>query len=220
VVASQLTDRLLADAEAATEDDPDAATLDEIVERVQESYRREADERVDTAVQTSRLEVDAALQRAAEATSRAEEARSAMMGAQLRVANAVRRTTDLLATGLFAIIALAIVAGAGLVALSHPMHGGWLGWLAFGVVLLFVVFETFGVLGHASHLREQFRGRAYDALYRAASEWMGFGLAGASHVATTHVSALAAPPSAQPTIVDASSHPSRTAPGGSTAGTL
>jgi len=168
VVVSELTDTCLSDVESMAEGDVDARTLDDVIERVKTSYSAAASAEIaaakvsaDARIASALAERDAAVADARNvdkvATNSAISAREKARELQLRV----ERQSGLAASVLSAVLsvgpALGAVIGAGVLIrhywtdLGHATRAGAI------LVVMFLVLETIGVLGHVKHAREWFR---------------------------------------------------------------
>ena len=159
ILVSAMSDRLLRDLDLEEEDpaDIDAASLDEVVERVIASYGAEADDRI-------RAVTDEYEQRLAESQAQADRAKARADAADRRLAESERRRglvaegrarswARLVSAGLkWAVVAVATAGAVALIA-RYPFHAGWVGVAAGVGVVCFVTLELVGVLRHLSELR-------------------------------------------------------------------
>ncbi len=157
VLVSAMSDRLLRDIEEGDPADIDAATLDEVVERVKESYAASAQAKV--------LEVAGAYEKRvadleAKALAETERANTAE-----RTASEVARERELVIDGRARsyarrvtksaswIVSMFVIVGAAALILGHPFHTGWVGTVLAFAVSVFVLLELIGILGHVSSWR-------------------------------------------------------------------
>lgn len=149
IVASAMSDRLLREAEGEDPSDVDAVTLDEIVDRVKESYAAKAEERIleITEQYDSRLAEVAARERAASA-----EAEKGRRQELLREERA-RGWARFISRALYLIVSALVLAGAVALIVGHPFHTGWFGVLLGIAVVVFVCLELLGILRHVSEWR-------------------------------------------------------------------
>ncbi|MGH9784197.1 MAG: hypothetical protein ACRD88_08425 [Terriglobia bacterium] len=175
IVVSAMSDRLLREVELE-EDDPsdiDAASLDEVVERVKLSYGAKSDERV--------MAVSADYERRlADAERRMEEVEARAAGAErtiaegrrqrnLRIEGRARGMARWATGGLQWLVVVLVAAGAAALILGHPFHGGWPGLLLGVAVIVFVVLELVGILRHVADGRALVQTRLEKRLRR----WLG-----------------------------------------------
>jgi len=161
VVVSAMSDRLLREAEMEEEDpaDIDAATLDEVVERVKAAYAEAADEKargLERQYEQRLSEFDARLRKAesrAEVLEKtvAEEQRKTGIWVDGQAASRARAVARLGQT----LLALLGVGGAAVLIAGHEYSGGVLGVIAGTLLGLFVALELFGVFRHVRELRRK-----------------------------------------------------------------
>jgi hypothetical protein len=183
VVASQLTERLLADADESSEE-PDASTLDEIVERVKESYQAAArhtiadhaartKEEIEAARSAAQDEFDALAENARDARSAADEHEKRWLDVRTAVSLRAQKQARLVSRITFSAVALMVLGGAGLLFVSHEWHRTVFGVLAGVAIGTFLVLEVVGVLNHASELRDRFHSFLMRRLYSRAAKTLG-----------------------------------------------
>jgi hypothetical protein len=140
IVASQLTETLLLDMEAGDPDDVDADTLTEVVDRVREDYRREADKLVSEAEarhKEAQLLADARVADAQQTAGRESEHRRQL---ELQLNGRINVAAGLLAWAVFIVI-LALVAAGTAIGLAQGFNpqtaaGTVMVWVATGMVAL------------------------------------------------------------------------------------
>lgn len=173
ILVSALSDHLLRDLEDDDPDDIDTVTLDEVVERVKESYGAKADAKVQAVSERyeARLaELEARMREETERLSTAEQtsserARNRELAIDGRARMFARRLTR---TGHWFVGAL-VITGALALIVGHPFHTGWLG-VTIGIpVVIFVFLELFGILRHVSEWRSSMETR----LTRRFRTWLG-----------------------------------------------
>jgi len=167
IVATQLTDTLLADGED-DERDGDASTFDEVVQRVKEAYRQEADAHVAVANQELR-----------DARAHAEAADRRWRNIELAVTRRARRAASLVGKaaywvvlGLVLIAAVAIIASDGG---SSLLSWGNMGILFAVAVIAVVLLETFGRLRQAEMIRDRVEAAAFRVFHRWLASMAGLG---------------------------------------------
>lgn len=171
IVISAMSDRLLREAELE-EDDPsdiDAATLDEVVERVKLSYGARAEEDI----RTVSAEYEAKL---AQATSHLEEVGTAqrtmaerLRQQELRIEGRAKAMARRATGGLQWLVVALVVVGAAALILGHPFHSGWPGALLGLAMVVFVVLELVGILRHVRDARAELETRMSTRIRR----WLG-----------------------------------------------
>lgn len=169
VLVSAMSDRLLREVEDDDPSDVDAETLDEVVERVKESYGVRADAKVQEVAEQyeARLaDLEAKTLTERERASAAE--RTASESARKRdlvVEGRARTYARAIAGGAGWIVSTLVIAGALALIVGHPFHAGWLGVAVGSAVVVFVLLELVGILRHVSgwgslletRLRRRFR---------------------------------------------------------------
>jgi predicted transcriptional regulator len=185
IIVSAVSDRLLHDAET-DEDDPDdvdAGTLDEVVDRVVADYESHAAERVaqaqaaadarvteaETAARTEAAEQIAQAQAAADARVSTAETTATNASETLRRRNLViegraRRWAGGIAALFYWVLVILVVVASLTAILHYSFEQGWIGVLAGLAVLVFLVLEGVGVLGHIRSMRLSAEIRLYHAL--------------------------------------------------------
>jgi ABC-type transport system involved in cytochrome bd biosynthesis fused ATPase/permease subunit len=160
-----MSDRLLVEAEME-EDDPsdiDAVTLDEVVERVKESYGSQAEERVRGVTNEYQRRLAETEARAQAATVHAEAVERTiaekMRRRELAIEGRSRAWARLVTRSFQYLIAAIVVAGAIALISGHPFHGGLLGIVVGVAIVVFVVLELIGILRHLSDWRASFEVR-------------------------------------------------------------
>jgi len=166
IVISAMLDPLLREAELEAGDpsDIDAVTLDEIVERVKASYAAKADERVRevTDQYESRLseleareQATAAREQAAAARVEAAEHLAAVQARRHEsvIEGRARAWARCLARGLWGLLTIVVLAGAGALIVEHPFGGGLTSRVIGFSVVAFVLLEVVGILRHLSEWR-------------------------------------------------------------------
>ncbi len=164
IIISAMSDRLLREAEEGDPSDIDAVTLDEIVDRVKDSYAAEAEGRIGeitrqyeskleeraeeiTKQYESKLEDLATRERAASAE--AEKGRRYALAIEGRA----RGWARLISRGVHLILSAAVLGGAVALIVGHPFHTGWVGILLGIAVVVFVCLELLGILRHVGEWR-------------------------------------------------------------------
>jgi hypothetical protein len=150
ILVSELSDPLLREAETGSLNDPDAATMDEIIDRLKADYRADADAKV--AVASQRAASEAARAAAAEQSAAEKERRR-----ELAIASRSRKIGHATSVGAFSLVAVLAVVGAIQLLRVHPFRAGVaesvieaaLG----GLAVVFILLELVGVLRHAAELR-------------------------------------------------------------------
>jgi cation transport ATPase len=175
IIVSAMSDRLLKEAEFQQGDpnDIDAATLDEIVDRVKATYSAKAEERIQMMEREYQQKVAASEAREREAAERANQversAAEAERKRQLALGDRAQRWAKGIACVLRYPVTLLLGFGAVLLLISHPFHPGWIGF-AFGIPLVvFVLLEFFGILKHWSEICA----RVETATKRRFRKWLG-----------------------------------------------
>jgi hypothetical protein len=173
VLVSAMSDRLLRDVEEDDPSDIDAATLDEVVERVKESYGARADARVqEVAGEYERRLADLEAKTRAESERASAAERTASESARRRelvIEGRARTYAGGITRGVGWIVSTLVIAGALALIVGHPFHPGWLG-VALGVaVVVFVLLELIGILRHVSDWRSSVETR----LTRRFRTWLG-----------------------------------------------
>jgi hypothetical protein len=173
VLVSAMSDRLLRDVEEDDPSDIDAATLDEVVERVKESYGARADARVqEVAGEYERrlADLEAKARAESERASAAERTASeSTRKRELAIDGRARTYARGMTRGVSWIVSTLVIAGALALIVGHPFHPGWLG-VALGVaVVVFVLLELIGILRHVSDWRSSVETR----LTRRFRTWLG-----------------------------------------------
>jgi hypothetical protein len=166
VVVSELSDRLLAEAEFSENGDGglEATSLDDIVERVKLSYIEEHARKVAELEAQHTAKLSSAEATALRAQSSAEEAvRRAEDVERAAVERAKRREAQLqsvaraiaapVAWVMWGVLSLAVVAGGVALIVGHPLHGGLVGMIVGSAIVIFVLLEALGILGHLREWR-------------------------------------------------------------------
>jgi hypothetical protein len=168
ILVAELSDRLLRDAEAAGPDEPDAATMDEIVDRVRAHYSAEADEKVERAREDARMartQLTAAENAASEAKRAAAEREAHMQEAMSRRAADIAKRV-----ALTVYIFLLLIAGAGsaaLIVFHHESVGSTvLGSLLFVFVLAYVLLDVAHLIQFAGDFRLHLEGSIKEVVLK------------------------------------------------------
>lgn len=171
IMVSGISDRFLRDAELDNDDELDAGTLDEVVDRVIGKYELEANTKAAAVIEEQQRHVSeartAAETRIAEAQASAEARVRSAQESLGNVAEILRRrelVTDgrcrtfatLAAGALYWLMAGAGIAGASALGFSDFAGKGWRLGLAAAVVI-FVALELIGMLSHLRRLRDSWR---------------------------------------------------------------
>jgi hypothetical protein len=160
IVISAMSDRLLREAELEEDDlgDVDATTMDEVAERVRQSYGAQAEERVRSVSSEYEQRLATAEARADSATARADELEQGvaerLRKRELRIEGRARLVARWATRSLHVLVVGLVVGGGIALILGHPFHGGWLGIVVGSALVVFIVLETFGILRHVSNLQK------------------------------------------------------------------
>jgi hypothetical protein len=175
IVVSAMSDRLLRDAEADTDDpnDVDSGTLDEVVDRVIADYTASAEARLMDAGRAHETQLVAI---AAEADARRSEAEKTAQNAvellrqrDLRIVGRARLAAGRTAASIYWVVVAIVVVGSIAIATRYSFEGGWIG-VAFGItVLVIAALELAGVLGQLRTARRAVE----DWLYRRFTRLFG-----------------------------------------------
>ncbi len=173
ILVSAMSDRLLREVEDHDPEDVDAATLDEVVERVKDSYGARSEERVRNVsgeYEARLADLDAKLRaetERADAVERtaSEKARRREMAIEGRARAIARWLTRAVAW----VVTALVIAGAGALIVGHPLQAGWLGAGVGAAVVVFVLLELAGILRHVSEWRSSTETR----LIRRFRTWLG-----------------------------------------------
>jgi hypothetical protein len=159
IVASQLTDALLARVrhEDDVDSDPEALTLDEVVDRVIGSYKAEANQAIAEALK-EKEEGIAAVSNAKDATIagiREEQQTLAerLRRIELRADGRARTAAHWICGITYWLVVLLVVVGAVALIRGHPTHGGWIERGILWAVVVFVALEVLGILTHVQTSR-------------------------------------------------------------------
>jgi hypothetical protein len=188
IVVSGLVDRLLSEAELMDGDSgPDAEALDDVVERVKASYAEEAKRHIATVEAARDAALAAAQERegtlAREAVSSAERLREVELSLDGRARSIARRIAAAARWGL----SVVVLAGAAAIAVAHPAHRGWIGFLIAGVVVVFLILEVLGIMHHLAERTQ----RLEVWLTTRLRHWLVPGLGGSLPEDTTRPGGLA-----------------------------
>lgn len=173
IVVSAMSDRLLRDTEDYDPSDVDAITLDDVVERVKESYGARADAKVQEVTEQyeaklaeleARMRAETERLSASERTA-SEKARKREMVIEGRARTFARGITK----AVYWIVSALVIAGALALIVGHPFHAGWLGVAIGAAVVIFVLLELVGTLRHVS----EWRSSAETSLTRRFRAWLG-----------------------------------------------
>ena len=159
ILVSAMSDRVLRDVEYDDPADLDAVTLDDVVERVKESYRAKSDAKVqeiteEYAAKLAELEAraQAESERASEAEHTASEhARKRELAVERRAQTLARR----IALGTSWLVGALVIAGAVTSICGHPFHLTGAGIVIALSVVVFVLLELVGILRHVSEWRSE-----------------------------------------------------------------
>ncbi len=164
---------MLRDIEDDDPGDVDAATLDEVVERVKESYGARADARVrEVGEEYEKRLADLAAKMQAESERAGAAERTASESARKRelvIEGRARTYARTITRGTGWIVSALVIAGALALILGHPFHTGWWGVAVGVVVVAFVLLELAGILRHVSEWRPSVETR----LTRRFRAWLG-----------------------------------------------
>lgn len=173
VLVSAMSDRLLREVEDDDPSDVDAATLDEVVERVKESYGASADAAVREVTEQyeARLaDLDAKTRAESERASAAERTASeSARRRELVIEGRARTYAHGITRGVGWIVSTLLIAGALALIVGHPFRAGWLGVAVGAAVVVFVLLELVGILRHVSEWRSSMEMR----LTRRFRTWLG-----------------------------------------------
>ena len=165
IVASSLADQSLRGVELVQgdEEDFDAGTLDEVIERVSTDYRVEFEGSVHEVVEQYERRI------ARERTAARERVRIAGIAGSKSAEELKRRDRQLDARAgrlarrvsgiLYWMIASIVVLGSASAVYNYAFRGGWIGVISGGAVLVVMVLELLGVLRHLRPARDRLRGR-------------------------------------------------------------
>lgn len=165
IVVSAMSDRLLKDAELEHDEpgDIDAATLDEVVERVRASYGAKAEEQLRQATDAYELRLSESEERAQADRRRAEAAEHSaaerIRRQELAIDARARNWAQGVSQGGQWLVVILVAAGAVALIIGHPLHSGWLGIVLGSAVVIFITLEVVGILRHVSELRASFEVR-------------------------------------------------------------
>jgi hypothetical protein len=164
IVVSAMSDELLREAEFEQGDpnDIDAATLDEVVERVKLTYKANADERIKSLTGNYEAKLTEVQRRLGEAT---EGMRRHALAIEGRARAWARYATKGVRWG----ARLVLIAGALSLITGHPFHGSWWGVVVGLTVAAFVVLELIGILRHVSEWSDLLE----SALTKRFRNWLG-----------------------------------------------
>jgi hypothetical protein len=178
IVVSSMSDHMLKDIEFEDVDpcDIDAVTLDQVVERVKESYKVENQtnvqsikEEFETRIAQSERERIAAIGRAeaAEEVERkvAEDARKRIISVRER-ANKWAHRFVLIAQN---VINFILILGACVLIFEHPFQHGWIGYLLGISVVVCIIVEFFGWKNHVSEFLRSIEARFGEVI----ASWLG-----------------------------------------------
>lgn len=174
ILVSAMSDQLLRDAEILEEDptDIDAATLDEVVERVTASYSAKAEVERQRIVDEYERKLAELKEKESSAIAKAEQAQLTLAEETRRrvlsIEGRARRWARLLTISVQWIIRALVIAGAVALIIAHPLHGGWLDIVLGAAVVVFVFLELAGILKHLSNLRASTESR----LTRTFRQWL------------------------------------------------
>lgn len=154
ILVSSMSDNLLRDVELEN-DDPnsiDATCLDEVVERVTKTYAAQAEERVRRVTEDYENKLAASLENEREAISRAEiitrESEERYRKMSLAIEGRARRWAGIVTFVLHWGARFIVIIGGLTLLDGHSFHSGLAGIIVGIGVVLFVVLEIVGVLGH------------------------------------------------------------------------
>ena len=177
IVVSAMSDRLLKEAEMEQDEpgDIDAATLDEIVERVRASYGAKAEEQLRQVSDDYERKLSESEARAQVERGRAEAAEHAaaerMRRQELAIDARARNWARRVARSLQWLIIAVVTAGAVALIIGQPFHSGWLGIVFGSAVVIFVALELLGILRHVSELQASLE----VCLTTRLRDWLGGG---------------------------------------------
>ncbi len=172
IIVSAVSDRLLHDAELQGEDpnDVDAATLDEVVDRVVAKYSEEA---ADRATQISSTYETLLIKSEASAAVRVAEAESATTAATERLRRRdlsnqgrSRKWARVVSGTAFWSVVSIVGAGCALTVVRSLLDETWLGVVGGLALALVALLETAGILGHLRAKRRALDSWLEDRLYR------------------------------------------------------
>ena len=174
IIASSLADQSLRRVELVQgdEEDLDAGTLDEVVERVSTDYRIEFESNIHEVVERYEGQI------ARERTAARERLRKANIVAGKSTEELKRRDRQLderadrlarrLSASLYWAIASVVVLGSAATIFNYAFRGGWIGVISGGAVLVVMVLELLGVLRHLRTVRDRLR----DRMKRMFVKWL------------------------------------------------
>jgi hypothetical protein len=173
ILVSAMSDQLLRELEDDDPNDVDAATLEEVVERIKESYGASAEAKLRGLTQeheTTIAQLEGKLREQAERATAAERtaadrARQYDLVIEGR-ARGVARGITMLASYL---VSALLFAGAFALVIGHPFHTGWAGSAIGLAVVTFVFLELLGILGHVSEWRSSME----VLLTKRFRDWLG-----------------------------------------------
>ena len=161
IIASSITDELLKDSEVALgdEEDVDAGTLDEVVERVSDDYRvafdselREVVVRYEQKIQSDRI---AARKQVRRANMAADEIANQIRRRDVELDRRAGRWARKIVGIPYWAITFVVVFGSAAVAVDYGFRRGWVGMIVGSAVLVVMVLEVFGVLRHLRTIRDK-----------------------------------------------------------------
>ena len=165
IISSSLADQSLRRVELVQgeEEDFDAGTLDEVIERVSTDYRvrsesdfHEVVEQYETRISREKT---AACDRVRAAEIVASESTEELKRRDRQLDERADRLARRLSGILYWAVAAVVVVGSGATVLNYAFRGGWIGVVSGGAVLVVIALELLGVLRHLRTARDRLRDR-------------------------------------------------------------
>ena len=161
IIVSSLSDQCLQQAEI-DEDDPedlDAGTLDEVIDRVLSDYGAQADNRIQVISQDyeqriadTQAEADA---RTLNAERLAQNAAEKLRRWDIAIEGRAQKWAKRITSFAYWIVATIVILGAGVIALGHFISKDWRELLIAVAVMIFILLELIGVLGHLIRIKTE-----------------------------------------------------------------
>jgi hypothetical protein len=140
ILASELVQKSLTDLEG-DHSDPDATTLDEIIEKVKVSYQEQSLNKVASLEEEKKL-----------IEAKAGETNERLKLLHNRIGRNAKFVAKIIAGAITYGISIAVIIGVVFIAVSHEFHQGALGIFLGICLILFLLLELVGVLSHVRHL--------------------------------------------------------------------
>lgn len=152
IVISSMSDQLLHEIEIGDPGDPDAHSLDEVVDRVKESYGY----KVDAVTKLYEEKIRVVGEQLNLANERKEEIQLSVVENQRRIElhldGKARKIAHTISLPVYWGFSIMLIAGAFVVLISHPLHAGWFRIFLFLCVCLFLLLELIGLLHHGKQI--------------------------------------------------------------------